>query len=488
MNSWASFLGPTSRKLKKMSQLDFRNLPEERLSTTDEHGDHVNIIPAEVSGYWKNKRRIMHIFLIFVLFALPWIEINGEQALLFNIPDRVFNFFGLIFFAHDAPKVFFILGGGALVLALVTALWGRVWCGWACPQTVFIETIFRGIETLLLGNRQKQVKFYKQEMNFKKLLLLSTKWGLFLFLSLIISHTLVAYFVGRENLFHMMSAPPAESWTVFVIMAFITGVILFDFGWFREQFCIIMCPYGRFQSVLMDESSKTVTYDYNRGEPRGKKSDPNAGDCVDCFKCVSVCPTGIDIRRGQQLECIACTRCIDACDEIMTKLNRPKGLIRYASINDLKKIPSKLLSPRIIGYGVLLLAIIVGATIAIGGRTDLAIHVTRTKNSPFQIVEEKGQKFVLNQFSVNIKNQSHKPHKLIARIQNSPAHAELIFPLQNLTVDTKKSQRAPFFIRTKAEAFNEMKDIRVKVEIIDYDSKVIYKTRELKIAGPYPQS
>ncbi len=464
-----------------MSIVDYRKLPEDRLSTTDEFGDHVTIIPAEVHGKWKIRRTWVHIALLIVLLVLPWIDINGQQALLLNIPDREFNFFGLYFFAHDAPKIFFVLTAIVLALAVATALWGRVWCGWACPQTVFIETIFRGIEKVLIGNRIEQLRFNKAPWTLKKAIKFTAKWIGFLIVSLILSHTLVAYFVGRENLIEMMSLPPAQSWLVFVIMAFVTAVVLFDFGWFREQFCIIMCPYGRFQAVLMDKNSKTVTYDHLRGEPRhkGKTKTSDQGDCIDCYKCVSVCPTGIDIRKGQQLECIACTRCIDACDEVMEKVDRPKGLIRYASLNQLHGKPQKTINVRVVAYLVGILLMISGLAYALGSRDDVAFNVMRTKKNPYQVAAS-GK--MLNEFKVHIKNQVNQTRKVEARLATGQKNIELVFPLQKVEIPAKGSQVAPFFIQFSSNPAKQSQF--ADIEFINSSTGEIIKTRRVKIVRP----
>ena len=343
-----------------MRVLDQRNLPDERPASMDESGRRVFIFPAPVSGFWRRARNIVEILLIIFFLVLPWIKIGGHQALLLNIGDRQFSIFGLTFWAHDAPLIFFIVAFLAIGLAFITAVWGRIWCGWGCPQTVFIDGVFRRLEYWIIGSHVQQRNLAKAPWGIKKFFKLSVLWSLFLVASLIIAHSFLAYFVGADNLVEMTQHNPYENWTIFLIMGFITAVILFDFGWFREQFCIIMCPYGRFQSVLMDDDSLTVSYDPIRGEPRkgAAAEGQKEGDCIDCYKCVAVCPTGIDIREGLQLECIGCTACIDACDEVMEKIEKPKGLIRYATGSSLKGIQSKFLKPRVAIYTVLLVAVV----------------------------------------------------------------------------------------------------------------------------------
>ncbi|NIT12887.1 MAG: 4Fe-4S binding protein, partial [Candidatus Dadabacteria bacterium] len=266
-----------------MKVLNKRQLPEERLSTTDEYGKRVYIFPEKVHGRFRKWRTLTHSVLIIILLVLPWLKIGGYQALLFDIPNRRFSIFGLTFWAHDGPLIFYILAILSIGLAFITAIYGRVWCGWGCPQTVFVDGVFRRIEYLIMGSHIKQMNIAKAPWNGEKIFKYSLTWILFTIVSLIITHSFLAYFVGAERLVEMTQHRPAENWTIFLFMFFITSFLLFDFGWFREQFCIIMCPYGRIQSVLMDDDSVTVAYDYNRGEPRKGTTDygEKEGDCID---------------------------------------------------------------------------------------------------------------------------------------------------------------------------------------------------------------
>lgn len=322
----------------KPSKLKSRELPEERLATTDEKGKRVYLYPDDIKqGHYRNLRVKLRAFLVIFFLFLPWIKIQGHQAVLLDIPHRRFAILGLTFWAHDAPIFLFVLGILAFGIFLVTALLGRIWCGWACPQTVFIDGVFRRIERWIEGDSVERRKLddgpWNENKVFKKIL----KWFLFLLVSLVITHSFLAYFVGTDELLVMIRRPPLENITSFLVMAASTAVILFDFGWFREQFCVIVCPYGRFQSVLMDDDSWAVMYDEKRGEPRRGRvpEGKSEGDCVNCYRCVQVCPTGIDIRRGLQLECIACTACIDACDEVMDRLGKEQGLIRYDTLTQM---------------------------------------------------------------------------------------------------------------------------------------------------------
>ena len=322
-----------------MAKSEFELHPD-RLSTTDEQGRRIFLHPADVQGFFRTWRtRVQAVLLLFFLF-LPWVEIQGRHALLLDLAQRRFEIFGLSLRAHNAPLLFLVFAAAAFGLFFTTAIYGRIWCGWACPQTVFIDGVFRRIEKWVEGSALERRKMDKEPFTLKKLSKRSLKWTLYLAATLVITHSFLAYFVGTDKIAEMIQKPPAENWGSFLFMLVSTAIILFDFAWFREQFCTLVCPYGRFQSVLMDKASMIVAYDTSRGEPRAtpqakiiaKNHNTQVGDCVNCYRCVQVCPTGIDIRRGVQMECIACTACIDACDDVMTKIKKPTGLIRYDSL------------------------------------------------------------------------------------------------------------------------------------------------------------
>jgi cytochrome c oxidase accessory protein FixG len=331
---------------KKRFELD-----SERLATTDEQGHRVYLYPEDVEGVWKNRRTVFYWFLIIVYLVLPWIYISGKPFLMINIFAREFTFMGSTLHGVEPILFFLILISGLFFMALLTSLYGRVWCGWGCPQTVFIQTIFSKIETLVEGSARARKIFDQAPWTFNKVFRRSLKWVLFTLISLHISHTFIGYFIGPRELLNMSLHNPLENFGIFSAVMIINAIVLLDFGWFREQFCIIACPYGRMQSVMMDANSLVVAYDNTRGEPRrGLTTKENEGDCINCYACVKVCPTGIDIRRGTQLECIACTNCIDACDEIMDKVKRPRGLIRYSSETLLNGGVHKIVTPRSIAY------------------------------------------------------------------------------------------------------------------------------------------
>lgn len=385
------------------------NLDPERLTSLDDHGDRAYIHPADVRGFFRKYRDWTQALLIAFFVLLPWTNINNAQSVLLDITHRKFAIFGVTFFAHDAPLIFFLLATATLGLAFVTSIWGRVWCGWACPQTVFIDGVYRRIETWIEGNYIKRRQNEKAAMTFSVFIKKLIKWICFFAVSSAIAHSFAAYFVGSSEIIKMVLHSPHENWETFLFVTVITIVLLFDFGWFREQFCIIACPYGRFQSVLMDSKTINVLYDSNRGEPRKglATDDRKQGDCIDCKRCVQVCPTGIDIRKGLQMECIACTSCIDACDEIMEKVKKPKGLIRYSSIENNKVDLTK---PRSLIYLSLIFVCLSGLSYFVITREPLQIFVLRGKDTPYQVVKNPaGQMQILNHFKLHVKNQTFRP-------------------------------------------------------------------------------
>ena len=461
-----------------------------KLTSVDEHGDHIRIIPAEVTGFFRKHRNWTQIVLLIIFMILPWTKINGYQTIFLNIPDREFALFGILFRAHDAPLIFFLLGAATLGLALVTSVWGRVWCGWMCPQTVFIDSVFRRIEKITEGNYIKRRQLRDGPLTSEKFFRTSAKWILFFIASSIIAHSFVAYFVGSDNLMAMTQGSPSENFKYFLIVLFFTGVILFDFGWFREQFCVIMCPYGRIQSLLLDSKSLAIVYDVARGEPRKGTTDPTnpdkkTGDCVACNRCVQACPTGIDIRNGLQMECIACTACVDACDEIMEKVKKPKGLIRYDTLDG---SPINLNKPRSILYIIAIALMIGGLAFALSSRQSAHYTVLRGLGLPYSFVKNsKNEDVLLNQFRIHIQNQSRTqalykltlPEELLAR------DVEVQVAENPLTLGPGEFREWYFFVRFPHDILEAKGQLKTKVHIIDLNSPDTFDSkRELILVGP----
>jgi cytochrome c oxidase accessory protein FixG len=459
-----------------MSELD-----PSKLTSVDEFGDRLSIIPAEVQGYFHNRRRWVHAILLAVFLLLPWTSINGHQTILLNIADREFALFGVSFQSYDAPLIFFLLGILTLGLAFVTSVWGRVWCGWACPQTVFIEAVFRRIEKWVEGGYIERRALRDAPLSAHKIYKKSLKWILFFLVSSLVAHSFMAYFVGAKHLSEMMQNDPSKNLNYFLLVSFFTALILFDFAWFREQFCVIMCPYGRIQSLLLDKKSLAVVYDVNRGEPR-KGKDPNKrGDCVSCNRCVQVCPTGIDIRNGLQMDCIACTACVDACDEIMRKVKKPEGLIRYDTLDGSK---INLLRPRSLIYlaMIALLTIILVTTLATRAPVDLTLM--RAPGLPYtSIADAQGQPVILNQYKIHFQNQQDGNAKYKIALMDAPVGIILTSAEKEFELKTGEAREIHFFVTAPKEVFaNHHGKVLVTLGIFGDANFQIKK--ELTLLGP----
>ena len=371
------------------------------------------VYPADVSGRFARARTAVFVLLIAFYAALPWVQVGGHPAVFLDVMRREFFLFGRVFNAQDIWMMVFLVTGVAFALVVTTAVAGRVWCGWACPQTVFLEGVFRRVERVIEGSREVRMRRNAGPWTWDKAwrkVLLHAVWIL---CSLVVAHIFLAYFVSLPQLLSLMRHTPREHPEAFAIVMALSGLFYFNFSWFREQFCVVLCPYGRLQSVLLDPDSLIVGYDVTRGEPRGKAhvahtsaaadttaTQPSAstveprveatpatktGDCVDCLRCVVVCPTGIDIRNGLQMDCLACTACIDACDDVMTRLHRPTGLIRYDSQSGLSGQPRRVLRPRLAVYAVLGLAGVTAATYALGQRREFEANVLRVTGAPYTL-------------------------------------------------------------------------------------------------------
>jgi len=463
-------------------------LPADSLASLDASGNRIFIYPAQVKGLWHQRRLILQMILLAIFLAIPWIKIGGAPAILLNLPERRFAIFGLTFWAHDGPIIFFVLTISALSLVLATAIWGRIWCGWACPQTVFIEQVYRRLETWIEGSHLERRKLNEGPLTLSKVVKKLTKWSAFGVVSWLIGNTFLAYFVGTDRLLTMIQTSPSENWTSFLVMAFVTAVVWFDFGWFREQFCIIMCPYGRFQSALMDRHSTAVIYDHHRGEPR--KGSPEfgekKGDCVNCFKCVAVCPTAIDIRRGVQMECIACTACIDACDEVMEKIKKPTGLIRYGSEVELDGKTRHRWRARVALYSVLLVILASGFAVALSKREEVPVTILRGIDTPYRPVKlSDGRDGLVNHFQIVMENHHFSPVQIQIEIANAPEGLRLISPLSVFSLKSGENQRQHVFVEFPKDltlASGRM-DLPIQLKIIEGES-VEARNEVFHLVGP----
>lgn len=374
----------------------------ESVTTINQDGSRFFLHPADVTGRYTRWRRVVAVLLIAVYALLPWVPVNGYPAIFLDVINQRFHLFGLTFAAQDLWLAFFFITGVGFSLFLVTALFGRLWCGWACPQTVFLEHVYRRIERWLDGDAHNRRKLDAQDWNGAKVIRRVVKHALFILVSLVIAHLFLAYFVSIPQLYTWMRSSPLEHWGAFLFVFAATGILYFNFSWFREQLCLVICPYGRLQSALIDDDSLVIGYDEQRGEPRGPARQEGLGDCIDCTRCIQVCPTGIDIRQGLQIECIGCANCIDACDEIMDKLGRPRGLVRYDSLNGLAGKKRRILRPRLALYGVLLLLGASAMTYAVSQLRSANMNVVRMAGAPYFMSEDG----LRNQYMVRLINKT----------------------------------------------------------------------------------
>lgn len=387
------------------------------VTTINQDGSRFFLHTADVSGKWTTARRIFGVLLIAIYVALPWIPINGFPALFLDVVNRRFHVFGLTLVPQDLWVMFFGVTGLGFTLFFVTALLGRLWCGWACPYTVFLDHVFRRIERWTEGDAVARRKLDEAPWTAGKAARRITKHALYLLSATLIAHVFLSYFVSIPGLYDHMKEGPLAHATAFGIVAFLTVVLWFCFGWFREQFCVIICPYGRLQSALTDDDTVVIGYDEKRGEPRGPKGKAE-GSCIDCRRCVQVCPTGIDIRNGLQLECIGCAACIDACDDIMTKIGRPKGLVRYDSLNGLTGRKRRILRPRVIAYTLLGLLGLTAFTIAGWKRArPFTADFARMRGQPYY----SDAAAVRNHYQVRFYNKRNQTARFTLRLANAPA-------------------------------------------------------------------
>lgn len=388
------------------------------VGTMDNTGKRRWVYPRKPKGKYTNYRVLVSVLLLFIYFTLPFLKINGNPVLLFNIIERQFFIFGQPFYPQD----FFILALGAIAslvfIILFTVAFGRIFCGWICPQTIFMEMIFRKIEYAIEGDRNKQIRLDNQAWNTEKIWKRSLKWFIFILISLIITHIMFMYIVGYEEVLRIMQEGPFAKPTNFLVMILFTAAFYFVFAWFREQVCTMVCPYGRLQGVLIDKETINVFYDYKRGENRSKwkKGEDRAaagkGDCIDCKQCVVVCPTGIDIRDGLQMECVNCTACIDACDEVMIKVGLPTGLIRYASEKEIEEQQRFKFTTRMKAYSVVL-AILTGFLgFLLYNRGEMEAKFLKPPGSSYFVRDGK----ITNTYNYTFLNKSNETKTVIIKI------------------------------------------------------------------------
>ncbi|HEY1021692.1 MAG TPA: cytochrome c oxidase accessory protein CcoG, partial [Flavisolibacter sp.] len=415
-----------------------------------------------------------------VFFTLPFIKVNGEPLFLFHVIERKFIFFGQIFWPQD----FFIFAIGLLTfivfISVFTVVFGRAFCGWACPQTIFMEMIFRKIEYWLDGDAQAQRRLKEMPWNAYKIRKRAVKIAVFYAISFLIANFFLSYLIGMDQLKVMVQNGIFKHYVTFMSLIGFSTVFFFVFYWFREQVCLVVCPYGRLQGVLLDKKSMVVAYDYGRGEPRGKlkqaKLDLSQGDCIDCFACVRVCPTGIDIRNGTQLECVNCTACIDACDDIMTKINKPLGLIRIDSEENIATGKKNKFNWRVAAYSIVLVVLLGFLGFLVASRTDVDATVLRT---PGQIYQTLPDGRISNLYSIKLANKTRKDIPLTLKLEAMDGEVQVIG--NSLKVAAESYYQSPFFIKL---APDQLKRRKTKIRIGVYQGHKRIEVAETTFMAP----
>ncbi|MFD2826420.1 cytochrome c oxidase accessory protein CcoG [Leeuwenhoekiella polynyae] len=411
------------------------------IGTINESGKRAWVYPKKPVGKFYDYRKLVSYVLLLFLVAAPFVHINGNQFLMFNVLERRFNIFGFPFWPQDFHLFVIIMITGVVFIVLFTVAFGRIFCGWICPQTIFMEMVFRRIEYWIDGDRGKQIRLDNMPWNAEKIRKRLLKWSVFFVISFLIANVFLAYLIGSDRLLQYIVDGPANHSSTLISLLIFTAVFYFVFAWFREQVCIIVCPYGRLQGVLLDTKSIVVAYDYKRGEKEAgrakfkKNEDREAtgkGDCIDCFQCVNVCPTGIDIRNGTQLECVNCTACIDACNQMMEAVNLPKDLIRYASEEHIEKKTKFEFTPRLKGYTAVLIILIGVLSGMLFLRNDVEATVLRL---PGQLYEHKADDLISNVYTFKLINKTTK------EIEN--VHFELISHSGSIRVVSQETLNVP---------------------------------------------
>ena len=427
------------------------------VATINKQGKRNYIFPKKPKGRYYNLRTLTSIIYLVVFFTLPFIKVDEEPLFMFNVVQRKFIFFGQVFWPQD----FFIFAIGLLTfivfIIFFTVVFGRVFCGWACPQTIFMEMVFRKIEYWLDGDMNEQRRLKEMSWTTYKIRKRATKMAVFYFISFIIANFFLAYVIGMDDVLAMVKEGVGANLGTFVSLLVFTTVFFFVYYWFREQVCIVVCPYGRLQGVLLDKKSIVVAYDYVRGEPRGKikkekEGKWDTGDCVDCFACVRVCPTGIDIRNGTQLECVNCTACIDVCNTIMEKVGKPMGLIRYESEENIAHSKKTKFNWRIAAYSFVLLLLTSALVVMLITRDDVDARVLRTAGQMFQTMPD-GR--ISNLYNIKLINKTRKEIPVTMRLENMKG--EITVVQKDMVVPKESYFQTSFFVKIERQLVEKRK-------------------------------
>ncbi len=468
--------------MKDLKDLDEEETFRDHLATVDDSGKRVWVYPKKPKGIFHNKRVLLSIFLLAVLFGAPHIYINGEPLILFNIIERKFVFFGQVFWPQDLYIFAFTMIIAIVFIILFTVVFGRIFCGWICPQTIFMEMVFRKVEYWIEGDWTHQKKLNKQPWNREKIIKKVSKQVIFFLISFVIANTFLAFIIGSEQLWDIQTSSPSEHLIGFIAMIVFTFLFYGVFSVMREQVCTTICPYGRLQGVLLDKDSIVVAYDHKRGEKRSKfkknedREEQGKGDCIDCYQCVNVCPTGIDIRNGTQLECVNCTACIDACDHIMDSIGKPKGLVRYASESNIEGGKKFRWTPRMKAYSALLIVLLGVWVYLIASRTNFDATILKQRGSTYQVLED-GR--LSNIYEINLLNKSKNEYTVTLELENKEGEIEVAKKVLVLGPEEQLQER--FIIKLpRTELNNGQRRVNIKVK---GDGKTMV-TKETSFVGP----
>lgn len=460
----------------------------DNIATVDSKGKRIWIYPKKPTGTMHNWRIVVTVVLLGLFFGGPLLKIGGRPFMLLNFFERRFVIFGQAFWPQDFVLLAITLITFFVFIILFTVVFGRVWCGWMCPQTLFMEMVFRKIEYWIEGDAPAQRRLDQAPLSLSKAVKKTSKHIIFIAISLLISHTVMAYLIGIEGTVRIVQQSPAENPAGFIGLVVFTAIFYGVYARFREQACIAACPYGRLQGVLLGRDSIVVAYDWLRGEPRGRlqKKTPEAitpgGDCIDCKLCVHVCPTGIDIRHGTQLECVNCTACVDACDDVMVKINKPKGLIRLASYNAIQNGIQKIFSGRVIGYSLVLVALMGVLAFTLTTRSDIETTILKVPGTLYQRTPEG---YITNLYNVELINKTFDPQTIEVRAL-SPEGAELQrADGKSLEIPAEGMIKGVFFIRIPSD---QVKNARTVVEVGIFRNGELLETAKVKFIGPVSKS
>lgn len=437
------------------------------ISTVDDKGGRVWVYPKKPSGRYYNWRTLLSCLLLALLFGMPFIKVGGEPLLLFNVIERKFILFSIVFTPQDMHLFALAMLTLMVFIVLFTVVFGRLFCGWVCPQTIFMEMVFRKIEYWIEGDYTQQKKLNNSKWSFSKFRKKFLKHSIFFSIAVLIANTFLAYIIGVEEVGKIISEPVTMHMGGFIAMLLFSAVFYGVFAFFREQVCIAVCPYGRLQGVLLVPESIVVIYDWMRGEPRGKirkkKDKPDQedlGDCIDCNLCVKVCPTGIDIRNGTQLECVNCTACIDACDEVMEKVDRPTGLIRYDSHSNIEKGEKRILTPRAWAYSFVLIALVIFQSFLFNTRSEVESLLLRT---PGMLYQEQEDNYISNLYNYQLINKTNESIDNVEfRLLNIEGRIKTVGSIQD--IPKMEMVKGALFIEIKKEDLNDRKN-KIKLEL-----------------------